>query len=547
MTSRHQYLPLIIIAAAVFLAAVPASAQKSAGEKAIEEFQNRQRVLSLVQYENRIKALDDAPMRCAARQRIASFIYETELKDLAGYADDQVEACLRETSVNSAEFVPSNGQVIRSSLITLLRKHSPEKAKLLEEKYPVKGIFSDLADNKEIMEAEDVGPAVERVIARIKSGEITPMTNASLRNLRKKNPELANRALDALVTYYETRSAVTESDKLMASYGLLFADPTVPGPIRDRYLKMSMNLARRSLNEPGNEFLYQASVPNLRLSLPQIEKYMPEALGEAKSILAALELSRAKADGEKENALERIAESEDKLDQILREIEEAKDQELKVLLIRQGASIALAEKKFKLSVDLANLVKEPQGGFSWKVFHIRNMVPGAALRAGDVDAVEYVIETLEDSVDKADVTLSLVSHFKRNDKSELAVSYLDRVLKLLDDAETSASSMNVLRQAAVLIRGMDGYDLFDFAGRAVRLINSLPTEDPEEARDPKRHAEFVTTNFYGAGNSAAAVFESVCEKNPEAAYPYIQSIQRRDIRLMAEISYEKLRTHPLPK
>ena len=52
--------------------------------------------------------------------------------------------------------------------------------------------------------------------------------------------------------------------------------------------------------------------------------------------------------------------------------------------------------------------------------------------------------------------------------------------------------------------------------------------------------------LYGAGNSAAVIFDAVCEKDPEAGYPYVQSIQRRDIRLMAEISYEKSKRYPLP-
>ncbi|REJ75405.1 MAG: hypothetical protein DWQ47_07980 [Acidobacteria bacterium] len=537
---------LLISSSAAYSQDKPSAAKKDSKQKAAEVYENRQRALSLILFDSKIKSLDDAPMRCLALHQVVRFLAESGPKDLYPYARDAAEGCLDETLRKADEFTDSAIGWHRGQSINLIRKIDKEGADALEEKYPIRGWAKSMARSMELRASDDPTAVAAKVITEIRTGSVPSGLSTFISSLRRKNADLANAVLEAVIVHYEGRlnSLGAEPDLMYISFEFLRATAS-PG-LRERFLLLALNIGRRAIADRSSEGFTRFAVQMLGLSIPLLEKHLPAVLEEAKSIELTLRTTQSEYDRLAQAAFDRIKESDDKLAAIIAEAEAAEDEKLRNLLWRQAAQVANGEGKLRIAVD-ATLKLD---GFSARVFGrlmLVNTIPRKAFRADDIETIDYILEVVEDAGYRAEVCFFVAGQKTKEGPNPYAVTYFKRGLELLERMSNESDSLRSYSRAVDLAIKLDEGDVFAIARDAVASINRLPGPTAEELEKEDGKATYVFGTLSGSANNVMRIFDVISKEDPDQAYTISQGIQRRDLRLMAEISVEKFKKYPLPK
>ncbi|HUF04801.1 MAG TPA: hypothetical protein VMM38_11585 [Aridibacter sp.] len=545
MKRSTRRLPSVLTAFLLPALCLQPLAQEKKDDKAADEYQNRQRSLSLILYDSRIKSLDDAPMRCLARQEVVRFLVESGSGDLDPYAFAFAEACLEETLGSSGEFLPLSLGWHRAQIFNLVQKIDREKAELLEEEYPIEGFAKSLARGMELSASDDPTSVTAKVITEIRSGTIPNGTSGFVSGLKRRDPSLANAVLEAVLAHYEARLGTIAINRELLPITFQILQPDTPPALRNRFLMLYLNLGRRALADRSDPEFTRMSATLLSASVEAFEKHLPASFEEARSIVQVLQASQSEFERQTREAFERIQESDDKLAATIAEAEAAKDEKLKSTLWRSASNIALKENKLRIAIEAVSQISE-EGLNGWNWFMMTEAIPRRAIQTGDTKTVEYLLERLEEPADRTQVMFIAAAEFKRKDSQPSASEYFTRGLEFLGKAGGSNQTLRQFLSAVSLSLEMSQGDAMEIARDSVAAVNRLPTPSAEDIRESDGQKEFVL-EISQAAHSVTQIFQKIAEKDPDLAYTISQGIQRRDLRLMAEISVERLKKYPLPK
>lgn len=523
------------------------SAQQRPDSKAAEVYQNRQRALSLILLDSKIKSLDDAPMRCMARQEVVRFLVESGPKDLYPYAIDFAKACVEEAERNADEFQYSSGSWMQTQLINLIRKIDTDLADDLEESIGLEGRLQSMARSTELRESDDPTRVTAKVLNDIRSGTIAPGLRMFVRTLSERNQGLANAVLESVLQHYEQRIATIEPDNELVSFTFEFLIGDVPQPLKSRFLMFALNLGRRAIADRSNENFTRRVISVLSISMSGFQKHLPVHFDEANSIFQTLQSAQSVIDKEMKEAFARIEAADDKLAAMISEARSATNETLKRRLWMLAATTALNENKFKIAVDCAFEVTEPSTVRSWHPVLLKIQIVNRAIKAGDLEAIDYVVEHLEKPGDKADVLLNTAVGLAKKDSRSKSLEFFKRGLAMIKRAEASPALLRQYPKAVDLSQKLDYADLFEISREMTETVNRLPGPDAKDVKESEGRSAYVGNVLTQSTYPLVEVFDKLAEKDPDQAYTISQGIQRRDLRLIAEISVEKFKKYPLPR
>ncbi|QQS39888.1 MAG: hypothetical protein IPM63_10945 [Acidobacteriota bacterium] len=526
---------------------LPLLAQGDKDSKATEEYQNRQRALSLILLDSKIKSLDDAPMRCMARIEVIRFLVESGPDDLHPYAFDFAKSCLDETVRNAESFPRSAFGYNRTQAVALIRKIDKQKADALETEYPVEGYAKSFARSNELEESEDPTRVTAKVIEEIRSGTMPTGVHIFVGKLRQRDPILADAVLDAALRYYESRLSTLSPDRHLYFLSLQFMIAEPGAGLRTRMLTLALNLGRRALADRSNDSFTKWASQILQACVRKIEEEMPAALDEANSIIQTLRASQSATEAKLKEIFDRIESSEDKVKAMIAEAEGVEDEVVKRRLITTASSIALFEGRFRLAIDAAFTLDDEVSVRSWRPFFLRYQVVNRALKSRNLEVIDYLIDRLDEPFDRADVCLKVAAKLAEDQPTDKAAEYLRRGLQQLRRSEGNAELVAQYAKATELSAELKDEDIFGVAREAVAAMNRLPGPDLKEDDQLKARMDYVSGVLLTAGTAVTQMLDPLAEKDPDQAYTISQGIQRRDLRLMAEISVEKFKKYPLPR
>lgn len=542
------YAALLLLSSAAFTQEKPKPRGKSdPKQKTAEQYQNRQRALSLILLDSKIKTLDDAPMRCFARHEVVRFLVDSGPNDLHPYAIDFAKACIEETSKNADEFIYASGTWQRTRMINLIRKIDREQADEIEEQMPLEGRLNSMARSAELRESDDPTRVTAKVLNDIRSGTISPGLRMFVRTLSERDQELANAVLEAVLRHYEQRIATIEPDSELVSFTFEFLIGDVPQTLKNRFLMFALSLGRRAIADRSNETFTRRVTQILSISLHKFKEHLPAYFDEANSILQTLQAAQSEIDKKMKEAFERIEAAEDKLAAMISEARSATDETLKRRLWMFVATTALNENKFKLAVDAAFEVTEPSTVRAWHPVLLKHQIVGRAVKAGDLEAIDYVVDHLDKPGEKAEVLLSAAGHLSKKDSEKEALIFFKRGLDLFQRAEASTALLRQYAKAVELSQELDHGNVFEISRKMTETVNRLPSPDAKDIKDSEGRSVYVGDVLAPATYPLVEVFDKLAEEDPDLAYTISQGIQRRDLRLIAEISVEKFKKYPLPK
>ncbi|HUF04802.1 MAG TPA: hypothetical protein VMM38_11590 [Aridibacter sp.] len=533
-----------MIFAAILLAAAPSFAQKPPDNKAAEEYQNRQRALSLILYDSRIKSLDDAPMRCFARIHLLESLLEQKVPEFKEHAISSAEACLEEFRSRPGEFETQTKTWLKTRLLRAIRKLAPEDAKRVEKLESFDDEDLENADESDVLYGGDVEGPISRLLERLRSGEIPISTSIIISKLRERDPSRALEIMSQLLSVYESRAGNFEFENTLVFVSHEFLLESTPLDMKRRFLNLVINLSSYTLQHPENQFLRNLARNLLQTTLQHFRSVLPEHLDTAQALKATFDARQSDSERALQEINDRIERSDDKLAQT---IEEAKSAELEVVanqLWRRAAHIAVREKKFVIAAD--SIVNVKSQSFDTRPYFIKQTIVPAAVKENDLKAANYAISRLEQNADKAEAMLLIGKHLAETEEPLSALKYLDDALRLLENVEPSAFKLNLLSNGVLVASRVDKENMERIAGPVVKNTNGLPSAPAEDIRGSTGHREYVQKVLYGSGHNIANAFSWLAEVDVDLASMYAQGIHRKDLRLIAEISVEKFRKYPLP-
>ena len=494
-----------------------------------------------------IKNLEDAPMRCFARTQIVRFIFQKGVTSHFDMANEFALDCLEDIQKNADQFSEQQIGYWKSNLIVLLRVNSPEVAAKAEAKY-FSGEKTDWSDMLEIDASHDLGGVTNRIIDRIRRGDLPNDIVFIFTQLRERDPALSLRLLDALLHYLESTPDRTRFASTLPFIEGYFEEDAIPSEIRLRFLRFSIKLAESQLFQRDASELFDVSFNLLSNSLPKIKESIPTLYDQALGIYLAMNSKFLSGKKEYDEAFVRVNESKDKLGQAVLEAGSATDKNLKQALWQYAAQLAVEQKKFQLAVDCT--IKSTPDAKSFigarDYYFIYSIVP-AALKVKDFESADYAIKHVELEMDRALGTLKVASAYLDVGDKPQAFERLVDVVKIIEKSEPSAKGVRIILSALPIAMRIEKSKAFELASLGIKIANRLPTPNADEQLGTESRKKYVDSVLVPAAFDVMGAFTILAKSDVGFAAATVQEIQLRSLRLAAEIVVETDRIYPMPK
>ncbi len=512
-----------------------------------DTYQNRQRALRLVLLKNEIKGLDDAPMRCFARLKVAEFIFHNDVRGEFDSATSMAIDCLEDTVNNSDQFTVANAERWKNSAISILRQKTPDVAAKAENKY-LADVDSALSDLQELNRSGNTVDIANRTILKIAGGKVSDYVVTIYQNIRQKDPKSANKILSALLGYFE-RTPDTASYSIMLDFMRdYYLDENAPVELTTRYLEFVVNRSRRQIGDPDASQTAQSVLWTLKYALPRIKETIPSLYTEAESLMLVLDSRLHKNDRESEEAYQRIDESKDKLQQAISEAEAAEGKAFESNMWLYASNLALEKKKFQMAVDCRLKVAPGIKQFvrDHDYFLLNSVLP-AALKDKDFEASEYVIKRIDDDIRRSGGMLKIAARWLDLGDKAQAFEYLEGALKLLQKAEATTDVVRIMLSALPIAIGIEKSKGFETVSLAIKIANGLPTPTVDDRVGTVPRIKYVDGILLPNAFDLETAFKTLAKSDVGFSASTAQEIQLKSWKLVAEIVVETERKYPLPK
>lgn len=521
----------------VFCFSLNTGAQSQTEKKEI--YQNQQRAQSLSFLKNDIKTAEDAPMRCFLRAQIVKFIFERKITTHSETAKSFALDCLDDIAKNPAQFSAAQSAFWKSTIISLLRVNLPGIAAKAEKKYFLSEEDSGLSDFYELNSTSDSNGVANKIISKIANGEISEKILSLFYKLREKNSDASFRVLDALLKFFENSGNETKFAHAINVLSVYYLGNSTPLELKKRFLYFAVKLGQNALLESDKSNSYNQGRDILEISLPEIKQVIPAIYEQASAIYLTLDSKISKTSREKKDALQRIEESENQLQQTITEAEAAENKTLKDDLWMSAARLAVEKKEFRTAVDSVMKIESKVEIFNvWRNQFLVDEVLTSALRENDFESPEYLLKQIEDVNERGRGTLKIASRFVELKNSARAFEELEAALEILGKAANSTTKVRIFLSAVPIAAKIDKTKTFDVASAVIKVINRLPTPSVDEKIETDARQKYVENVLLPNSFNIVAAFKILAKEDATFAFPLAQEIQRREWRLAAEISAE---------
>ena len=510
-----------------------------------EAYQNQQRASNLALLRSDIKLVDDAPQRCSLRVKVMEFIFKSNVKNYYEVANSLALECLDETVDNADQFSASTANWWKNNVLSLLRKYSPEVAAKAETKYFV-GNQNDLADELDVR--KDPNGVANRLISKIARSRVSPSIVSIIYQLRSVNNTAALRLLRAVLDYYESHFEEAYSDNNLIFLSSDYLSSDTPVELRKRFHNFTVRLGEAALADPKNDELSRLGMELLKNALSDIKLLSPELYPKAFSIYTALNSKKTDYQKEKDEVMERIRASKDKLAQTISEAESATNKSLKTDLWLYASQYALEAKRFRTAADSRLKIDVNDNEFLKKTqfFFLIENVLDPCLKEGDIESAEYIVGLVEDLEMKGKGLFKIAAKLVELKKIGPAFDNLSEGLKLVEKMETSVGKVLAIKSAIPIALQIDKNRAFDLAGDLVKVVNRFPTPGPDDKQGTEARKKYVSDTVTPISYNLDSVFGLLGKENMALADPISQGLQLKEFRLAAQIAIETQRIYPLP-
>lgn len=514
--------------------------EKSVGTKAEKSEIVIRKQIICDDLEKQVKEIPFAAVRVFARHKIASWLWK-DGKDETGRAENLAVTAIDDLYENKAEIPPVSFDWLRLELFTLLDHNARDAANKSREKHNAgptddPNFFDSLPDQKE-GEKIAVDGAIKSLVDQSQGN---PDIHILIGRLQARKSVELLRLLIAILNAEETgRTQFTATSLLFISP--YFVEPSVPVQIQKRFLKLIVDKSKTAALTPNGDVEGFFWLLNGRM--PDFSTIFLELAPEAGAVHTVLKTRVSRESRESQERSDRIRDSADKLNTAIAEAEKAADKGTKYNLYVFAAQLALKEKKFNYSVDIAGKAAEidlPSGINSEKsrkrLFdQFLKDVVGAALQSDDPDSANYATKKISDPLSKAENLRKTANYYFDHSNPVAAGSALDEAIKLIIKAEGGNERIVSLINILPTTQKIDRTRISDLGELTAKYINSIPSLNVDDKPGTENFKSYVT--FVMAVNwNLLPVLTKLLKENRSGAADLAGRINKKEIRVIADLA-----------
>lgn len=282
----------------------------------------------------------------------------------------------------------------------------------------------------------------------------------------------------------------------------------------------------------------QSAYQLLAGALPQIQRLLPEHYEQAVGQSLILRTSISQTLLASEERSKRLKESENLVEDLVREAEAAKTKGERNELLAEAAEIALIEEKFDPCLDVLSRMdvelKVPgHPGFwrDWNRQFVKKFVK-SAMASRELEIAEKAALGMTASLAKVEAVASLIRHWSKAGEKGSAHRLFVEAIKVADAVSDDFEKAKSLILLSIICEQVDESKKAQLLLSSVKALNGL--YKPTTPRDQEPYQEYVR-KLDQTGYQIIRSFKALIVSDEDAAIPLVDQFHKSDLRPFALI------------
>lgn len=498
-----------------------------------------QKIMLVIDLENRVREVTLAAPRVLARYRAAEWLWSAKEDDIER-AEDFAIAAIEDLYKNRVEVPAPYFSTLSSQLFALLDRYSPETSQRLKAKHKVDAYQEDSIQFQLLNQPGGEKAAVDATIRALYSASSadTNLPVILLRLKQRNSPELF-RLLDSLIAVEERNPGRLELNTLVL-VSPYYDDVNIQSGSAARFGTIILRRTQIASQLPFADFDAWLDLLNRNSSLitRRLRDRVPE-VEVLRAVLASRISQKSRAERERN---ERIRNSIDPLGALIEEADNVDDPIVKYELYQRAVGLALDQGLFRKAADLALELGKVDLSTVSILANVQRAIVGqllekiaeTALKVGDDVSAIYAVERQMEDERKAEGELSIANYYVENQR-------LDRAREVSINAQKTIAKIESLpRRASFYIKlipiaqKIDPTGVYEVNALAARSINMIPTlnvEDKPETENFKKHvAGLMIVNW-----NLLPMLVNYAKSDNNGATDLVGRIEKKEVKLVAEL------------
>lgn len=483
-----------------------------------------------------IKRMDEGGMRLSVR--IQLFAYLAETKTLSGkHASLKRKLALdaiADLSDHHREMPRFMRDYLLADLAALIEKYQPD----LTEK------LNGVKETARIGESQNI-----RSLFELKNGDV--LAAAKIRQLLAQGDDVSglNFWLDDL---REQKSgefepllreviAIAERGPQISFETLFWLTPVYFHADVSQPLQRSFAAMILSRTQPANFAVTPAPQSAYQLlagALPQIQRLLPEHYERAVGQSLILRTSINQTQLASEERSKRLKESENPIEDLVREAEAARTKGERNELLAEAAEGALIKKKFEMCLDVLsrmdleiNVPGQPGAWQNWNSLFVKKFVK-SAMAAREPEIAEKAALGMTASMAKVEAVALLIRHWSKAGERDSAHRLLVEAIKVADSVPDDFEKAKSLILLSIICDQVDESKKAQLLLSSIKALNGL--NKPTTPRDQEPYQAYVR-KLDQTGYHTIRGFKALTVSDENAAIALVNQLQGPDLRPFALI------------
>ena len=527
----------------------PISAQKNSGkrpatESAAAEVRRLRTQQLLILHEDllsrtldRIKKMDEVALRLSVRIQLLSYLWESKTlsgKHISLKRNLALEA-IADLSDHHREMPQFMVDYLLADLAALIDRHQPDLSEKLNAVKETARIGRESQNIRSLFELRNGDAlAAAKIRQLLAQGVDVSGLNFWLDDLRQQKSREFEPLLREVIAIAE-RGPQISFETLFWLLPVCF-HTDVAQPLQKSFAAMILSRTQPA-NFAGTP-VPQSTYELLVGALPHIQRLLPEHYEQAvgQSLILRAGINQAQLTIEERN--KRLKESENPVDDLVREAEAARTKGERNELLAEAAETALIEEKFDKCLDVLarmdlelTLPGHPGLWQNWSSQFVKKFVK-SAIAARELEIAEKAALGMTASLAKVEVVAVLIRHWSKAGEKGSAHRLLVEAIKVADSVSDDFEKAKSLILLSIVCDQVDESKKAQLLLSSVKVLNGL--DKPTTPRDQEPYQAYVR-QLDKTGYQIVRGFKALTVSDENAAIALVDQLQGTDLRPFALI------------
>lgn len=532
----------------IYVSAPVGAQKKSASEKPVKtadaEARNLRNQQLLILHENilsrtldSIKKMDEVALRLSVRNQLLAYLWESKTlssKNVILKRNLALEA-IADLNDHHLELPRFMLDYLLADLGALIEKHQPDLTEKLKAMKEAAKIGQESANIRSLFDLKNGDVlAAAKIRQLLAQGSDVSSLHFWLQDLRERKSAEFEPLLREVIAI-AIRGHQISFETLFWLTPICFHSD-VPQPLQRSFAAMIL-----SRTQPANFAITpapQSAYELLAGALPQIQQLLPEHYEQAvgQSLILRASINQTQLASEERD--KRLKESENPIEDLVREAESVKTKGERNELLAEAAEISLSKEKFDTCLDVLarmdleiNVPGHPGFWRDWSGQFLKKFVKNATT-AKELEIAEKAALVMTASLAKVEAVASLIRHWSKANEKDRAHRLLIEAIKVVDSVSDDFEKAKSLILLSIICDQIDESKKAQLLLSCVKALNGL--DKPTMPRDHEPYQEYVG-ELDKTGYQIIRGFKALTVSDEDAAIALVDQFHKSDLRPFALI------------